>query len=378
MKKFLSTLTGAAALTAALLSCSKPADAVLPEGPAAGEITVRIDVPEDQFTKSAFADRKDFQINKVQVFVFDAASLLETSYYAAVSPVDNSTSVTLATFTGPKTVYAILNHDRLALTPKVSTLTNLEETLTDLSMNTPTSLVMSGKNTVTVTEYDKNKNAGAAPQSVNVFVKRLASMIQLDQVTVDFRGTALEGATFSIEELYLKNVVGKSRLGVSGVTASAGSSVLPLPLEDSEHTNYAYWYNKGTLQASGAPAVTYDVWSHSCTSAGSPSALSRILFAYPNKTAGDSHADSFSQRKTRLVVKAHVKATAYSIVDEDTYYVLDLPVLVANNVYRVTNFTITALGKKNDDKDEDLQAGRITPTITVDPWTGTTNLSYEF
>jgi len=377
MKKTLLFLMGAAALAAAL-SCSKNG----PEAPsveaAGGAITVRIDVPEDQFTKSAFSERKDFQINKVQVFVFDSANLLETSYYTAVSPVDNSTSVTLATFTGAKTVYAILNHDRLVFTPKVATVSQLEETLTDLSMNSPTSLVMSGKNSVTVTEYDKNKNSGAAPQTVNVYVKRLASMIQLDQVTVDFRGTALEGATFSIEELYLKNVVGRSRLGVSGLTGTANSSVLPLPLEDAEHTNYAYWYNKGTLQASGAPAVTYDVWSHSCTTAGTASPLSRILFAYPNKTAGDSHADSFSQRKTRLVVKAHVKATAYSTVDEDTYYVLDLPVLVANNVYRITNFTITALGKKNDDKDDDLQAGRITPTITVDPWTGTTNLSYEF
>ena len=57
MKKSLLFLSGAAALAASLLSCNKPAEALLPENPAGGEITVRIDVPDDQFTKSAFADR---------------------------------------------------------------------------------------------------------------------------------------------------------------------------------------------------------------------------------------------------------------------------------------------------------------------------------
>ena len=52
--------------------------------------------------------------------------------------------------------------------------------------------------------------------------------------------------------------------------------------------------------------------------------------------------------------------------------------LLANNIYRITNIDITMLGKDNDDKDDDIQAGRIQPNITVDPWNGTTNLSYEF
>jgi hypothetical protein len=96
-------------------------------------------------------------------------------------------------------------------------------------------------------------------------------------------------------------------------------------------------------------------------------------------TTGDSHADTFNQRHTRFVVKAHVKAAAgYSDFDGDTFYVFDLPVLVANNIYRITSIKLTMLGKDNDDKDDDLQAGKIQPTITVDPWNGTTNLTYEF
>ena len=210
---------------------------------------------------------------------------------------------------------------------------------------------------------------------MNIYVKRLASQILVDKVTVDFTGTELEGGTFSISQIYLKNVVGKAPLGVQGLTATSNSGILPIVLGDGDHNTTANWYNKNTYEA-GCPAVIYDNASIAATSvAGSSTALGRVLFAYPNKTNADSHAESFGPRHTRLVIKAHVKKDP---VDDDTYYVLDLPVLVANNIYKITDFKITMLGKSDDNKDDNLQAGRITPTITVDPWTGTTNLTYEF
>ena len=200
-------------------------------------------------------------------------------------------------------------------------------------------------------------------------------MIQLDKVTVDFRNTSLEGGTFTIQEIYLKNVVGRAPIGVSGDPETD----MPMVLSDANHTNYDYWYNKLTKQATGAPGVTFDTWTKSCTVVGSPTTLARDLFAYPNKTAGDSTADTFSQRKTRLVIKAHVTASANTspAIDQDTYYTFDLPVLVANNIYKIANINITMLGKDDDDNDEKSLVGRISPTITVDPWTGTTTLNYE-
>lgn len=375
MKNTLFFLTGAA-LIAAAISCNKPADAVFHDGAASGAININIGIPDDQFTKSAASEMKDYQINKIQVFVFDAAGKLETDYFESLSPVATTNyNVTLATFTGAKTVYAILNHNRIALRPKVGTLSNLETMLSDLSDNSATNLVMSGKNEITVTEYDKNKNAAAVPQTLNIYVKRLASQILVDKVTVDFTGTELEGGTFSISQIYLKNVVGKAPLGVQGLIATSNSGILPIVLGDGDHNTTANWYNKNTYET-GCPAVIYDNTSIAATSvAGTSTALGRVLFAYPNKTNADSHAESFGPRHTRLVIKAHVKKDP---VDDDTYYVLDLPVLVANNIYKITDFKITMLGKSDDNKDDNLQAGRITPTITVDPWTGTTNLSYEF
>lgn len=374
MKQQLYYIT-AAVCTLGLYACSQKAAQPVPEVAPGNSITVNIGLDE-KTTKSEYNARKDFQINSIQVFVFDGQQALETDYYEAITPTQGSTSVTVATFTGPKTVYAIVNHSRINFA-KDTPLSALETRLTDLSENTPTNLVMSGKNTLTVQEYDKNKNATASPQSLNIYVKRLSSMIVLDKITVDFSKTSLAGASFTVKELYLKNVVGKSRLGVGGLTSTAGSAVLPIPLSDGEHTNYSYWYNKGSKQASGAPGVTIDVWNYNCPNvSGGASSIGRCLFAYPNKTTGDSHADSFDQRKTRLVLKAHVKKD--TVVDTDTYYVFDLPVLVANNVYNIQNITLTMLGKDHDDKDDDLQSGRISPTITVDAWTSTTQLTYDF
>lgn len=338
-------------------------------------LVVRIGIPDE--SKAASDAVKDYQINKVQVFVFDHNGVLETDYYKELAGSETRTSVTLNTLTGSKTLYAVLNHERIKFTHRVSRLAELEGLLSDLSMNSPGQLVMSGKNTLTVLEYDVNKNASATPQGIDIYVKRLVCQILLDKVTVDFTGTSLEGGSLNIQEIYLKNVVGKCPLGMSGIGTPDGSDVRPLPLTESEQGNYSNWYNKGTFQED-APEVTFDRLDLSCDTSGQPTKLSRSLFAYPNRTDTDSHADSFSQRMTRLVIKAHVRASLYADIDKDSYYVFDLPVLEGNHIYNVQNIRLTMLGKDSDDKDDDLQAGRITPTITVDPWSGKTSLNYEF
>lgn len=381
MKKPLFTVFVALAATFASCNKSAPAPEAAQSTVPDASITVNIGM-ENEGTKAPTSLVKDYLINKVQVFVFDNTDKLETSYFEGSLTKNNSHSVKIATFTGPKTVYVLVNHDRITkFKPHTTTIANFEAELTDLSMNTPSSLVMSGKNTVTVGKYGTNGSAGTDGQiqSVNVYVKRLAAMVVLDKLNVDFRGTDLEGATFSVQQIYLKNVVGKALLGVNGLTGTASSTVLPLPITDDQHTNYTYWYNKGTLET-GAPAVTFETdMGVSCNVAGADTPLSRHLFAYPNRTDADSHEETFEQRHTRLVIKAHVKAaTSYSNLDNDTFYVFDLPQLTANNVYRITSVRITMLGKDNDNKDEDIQAGRIEPAITVDPWNGTTTLTYDF
>ena len=374
MKKQL-LLLGAACLLG-LFSCSK--EAAAPD--TAANLRVMIG-PDETLTKSDYDSRLDYQISSVQIFVFDDQGKLETDYYSDVTPTSNPVSVDLATFTGTKTVYAVTNFNRLTLA-KDYLLTDFEALTSDLTDNSATKLVMVGKNTLTVTEYDKNKNPSAEAQTLTIYVKRLAAMVVIDKITVDFSKTSLAGATFTLQEIYLKNVVGKCHLGLTGVTAEEGANVLPIALTDDEHTNYDNWYNKGTKPAVGAPYVTVDTWPHPCTevAGGDGNVLSRCLFAYPNKTTEDSHEAEFCQRMTRLVIKALVKKADVTPGTKGvvTYYVFDLPVLVANRVYRISNVGITMLGKDNDDNDDDLQAGKVRPAITVDGWVDADPLDFEF
>ena len=239
MKKISIFLLTAAALVGAF-SCNK--NVVAPEQPVLadlpnGSITVNIGAADE--TKAALTAMKDMRINSVQVFVFDANNRLETDVYKDGLSADNSTQVTINTKTGNKTVYALLNHERLSFTVGSTgqLLADYEAILTDLSQNTSEAdLVMTGKNTVNVTDYN-NQGAGGTPQAVNIFVKRLVSRIQLDGITVDFRGTSLEGANFTVQKIYLKNVVGKSPIGMQGLTgvSDATSSILPKELPAGEY-----------------------------------------------------------------------------------------------------------------------------------------------
>lgn len=372
------------AATLAAMSCNKnaPVAEALPEATPDATLSVNIAM-DNEATKAPGSEVKDYRINKVQVFVFDAENKLETSYYEGGLSKNITHSVKIATFTGAKTVYVLVNHNRITkFKPHTTTVTNFEAELTDLSMNTPSSLVMSGKNEVTVGKYGVNGAAGTDTQinSVNVYVKRLASMIILEKLIVDFTGTDLEGGTFTVKQLYLKNVVGKARIGVDGNTGTAESSALPLAIDNATHAAAENWYNKNTLQATGAPAVTFENdLSISCDVSGGETTVGQHLFAYPNRTDADSHAETFGQRHTRLVIRANVKAASgYSDFNADTFYVFDLPQLVANNIYRITSIKLTMLGKDDDSKDDDIQAGKIQPVITVDPWIDTTNLTYDF
>ena len=342
-----------------------------------GRLTLHIGVP-DEGTKSASTERVDNQINYVQVLVFNGNNL-ETSRYEDLhnTPKTNGeTELSITTRTGNKTVYAILNAPRL----NVLTLSALESSLSDLAQNSPTNLVMSGKQTVEVAKFDANAVPAQNAQTVNIFVKRLAAMIQLDAVTVNFNGTSLEGGSFNITEIYLKNVVGKAPYGVSGASTGNTTTGLPIELSDSDLSNAAYWYNFNTKK-SGAPGVTVDGFATNCNVIGTPTSLDRDLFAYPNKSDSDATSESFSPRYTRLVIHALINVPASyrseALDNKDSYYVFDLPKLAANKIYKISNINITMLGKDNDNSDEKTPVGSIRPVIKVDEWSDTVTLNYE-
>lgn len=394
MKK---TLLFSAIVLLGAIACQKntpvgPIDEPALDGPT-GVISVSVHTPMPE-TKAAKSSIQDSKINSIQLFVFDANGRLETSRYEA--SYDGSTPVTITTKTGTKTVYAVLNSQRL----NFSTIDKFEGSdsngtgmaYNDLGENTVTKLIMTGKNTITVNEYDKNKDASATAQSLTIRVKRLAAKVQLDKITVDFRNTALEGGELAVQEIYLVNVVGKSPYGVQsiGTSEAAATTGIPVALPNSMFTAInANWYSMGTLPASltGIPAVTYDQAlgdAYKCTGAevaGTAKTMDRVFFCYPNRAeAYQEGATPANPVHTSLVIKGRIKSngTTYidPAIDKDTWYTFDLPAIEPNKVYQITDIKITMPGA--DTPGERIITGKTDMSVAVDEWTQTVELKYEF
>jgi len=246
---------------------------------------------------------------------------------------------------------------------KTCTLSALEGTLSDLKDNSKDNLVMTGRKSVSVSEYN------GTPTSVEIHVKKLAAAILLSGVTADFSNTSLEGSSFVLKDVYVKNVVGRAPYGVANDGTGTASTGLPLPLSTSQRRQASYWYNKLKLDTTPL-ALTYDACN--LTSVSTPN---RILYVYPNATTDDpenvpgASAGDFTPRHTRLVLHAQVGG-------KDSYYPFDLPVLEANKKYSVS-VHITMLGKPNDNDDTRVTVGSIKPVIIVSDWDATQSLPYN-
>lgn len=314
-------------LIIATASCQKNAIPESPEtvldGPT-GQILLSIGQPE---TKVAVADMAEHRINQVQVFIFNSAGQLETDRMATnASPATSATlQLSLTAKIGKKTIVALVNAPR----QKPASLSQLEAAVSDLNENSVNNLVMIGKESVAVEEYN------GTPGTCTIPVSKLASAVVLTEVTANFTGTVLEGSSFVIKEVYVKNVVGRVPYG----SPSSGTD---------------YRYNKAKLDTTPL-ALTYDACNLSGTAVAKPN---RAFYVYPNTKKGE----------TCLVIHAQVGG-------KDTYYPFDLPVLEANKKYSVS-VNITMLGKPDDNDDTRIAVGTLQPTITVSDWDKTATLPY--
>ena len=394
MKKILVSILTAATMFG-LASCNKSVET--PEGPRP-DCNLVVNIGTEVTTKAAYSDPNgsDRQINSLQIFVFDAEGKLETDYYKSFSGSNVSASATIATFRGRKTVYAVANRARLYL-PKEYLLSAFESydatsygaapIVSDLSENTygPTSfnLVMSGKNEVDVLPYDPNVAASATngATTVNIYLKRLVSLVRLGKVTVNFDNTSLEGANFTIQQIYLRNVVGKSLIGMTANSSSAAEAVtaFPVVLPSTNFNNSSCWYNFGAIQDT-APAVSVDAFTKDAEDvSGTATVVNRSLLAYPNAATADSREATFSPRYTRLVIKAKVSKAGFSAKDEICWYTLTLRFpLVANKIYNIDNVNITMFGSNSDDDTLNDEPGRLTASVSVADWATGDDLNYNF
>ena len=268
-----------AGLAAILFSCEKnPAPEAVTldsvEKVAYGNVKITFDVPE-QATKTLSTQTRETKINSIHVFIFNKTTgKRETDLFETVSSdVSGSYSMTLTSLTGDKIVWAVVNAPRLNNVPDENT---LKLKVSDLGENTPTSLLMSGfDDKVTVKETNANdpsKKDVVTETTIKVF--HLGARISLNSIKVDFRNTDLEGATFTVKSLYLKNVAGK--INIDGTTTG-------LNLGES-----ASWYNLANENAvNGASDAIKKLTSDlslnlGCNVRGETTSMGYSWYVYPN------------------------------------------------------------------------------------------------
>ena len=335
-----------AAVAAMVCSCDKDGDCVpcQKEEEQEQKATLRVSLnlegdPQTRATNYVTAQAYETAVNDVQIFVFDSKGAFATYLDA-----DTKTSdITINTIYGQKTVYAVVNGPDLS---GITTQDALEHTAVDLGANSTTTskgFVMVGSNAC---------NVSGTTATVSISVKRLVARVALQKITNSLPDSY---GSLTVNSVMLINVAGNQNLEC---TASIST-----------------WYNKmgrkdgatatqiidGTTNLASHPTLTFMNVGKSVANGGSLAPATPYLFyTYQNNSTseGNGWSNTFSARKTRLVVTATIGGTKY-------YY----PVSISNpqrNTAHTVELTITGLG--STDPDILVQKGAITATVTVDPW----------
>ena len=310
MKKNL-IIASVIALTACFTSCSKTAQPGngSPDAKAeTGMLVVSVNPDNGSATKADGSQGtvgSESAVTSLQVFIFYGANNaalgqtennLETDAYEVFTGTASSRAKTITTTVGQKYIYAVANAPRLTgvtsiddLRARILFLGNNYLTETTVGSETRRGLVMTGAYGYTsgdtpinvqstrkeVTAYTQGNDATMT--SVPIGLYRLAARIELDNIQVDFRNTDLEGKTFVVSEIYLKNVP-------NGVHFSGQNADL-LSGDD------GYWTNKVTRESSPqdksglsvAPLIyeQRNGGGTTCSNTGSETAINSYFYAGP-------------------------------------------------------------------------------------------------
>ena len=273
-------------------------------------------------------------VNTYQVFVYSLDSkLLET--YANVSGTEPS--VKLNCRVGCKEIVVLAN------APDLSSLTSLsmmKQARSRLEHNDIDSLVMEGSTEVELTS--------SMTSAVEVKLKRIVAKVRLTGIKVNFESSSYDESQFELLCAYMINVPADKKY-LSAMEANA----------DNGPTS---WYNQ--LYYISDPK--YDSLLHSDINVIGETdyQTEHLFYCYPNPyTADDFSSDGWTERPTRLIVKAQYQGKFY-------YYPISLPGLKQNTVYDVS-LVITRPG--TTDWNDDMKKYEDLFTISVVDWeTGAT------
>ncbi|MBP3257972.1 MAG: hypothetical protein J6M23_08280 [Bacteroidales bacterium] len=431
MKKLFNiSLAALAAMVVGLTACNKnpqPEVVTEPENPAEvvtpdpGLLVVSVN-PENGIESKvagASATAAESAIKSLQVFVFygetktqlgQTENNLETDIYKTYDGTENHKTELITTTVGQKYIYALANAPRLR---GITTVNSLKEQVMNLGYNSIPSggLVMAGAFDYSwnegansgqinvlgkkkeITAYTQNQPSTYTTVSINLY--RLAARIELQSIEVDFTGTDLEGQSFTVEEIYLKNVPNGVRMDGQNSTLLSG--------------DMTYWTNKISKEASPKDKAGLDVTGLVFESiagedknilaggSGNPTkstkTYGRYFYSYPNPITTDvtgGTPSTFTQRRTRIVIHAKIGGVdsyyPVSIADPTNFIPADSSTpansathsqIVGNHKYVISKMKITSKGLPDDTIDEPIVTGRAEVTVTVQDWNGNTVLNYD-
>lgn len=390
----------------AVTACNKQvvSPAPAPADKQTGNISVSV---SPELTKAASHRAGETQVRSLQVFVFDSQGLLETDKYDDTG----LKTLTLTTLTGNKHIWALVNAPRLSLekdTPESSftqTVSFLSDNQFSGSDASQSGLVMVGAYgatqvpgaqqgalnpaTKTITPYVVGSNA---PDLVPINVYRLGARISLNQVTVQFKGTSLEQASyFKIADIYLKNVVNGLYIDGTNVEVVENADFWTNCITDHSTTanpNGNFYTDKGSTARHGDLSYLLCDKGLSLSTSnvkGGTITVNRDWYVYPNTCTSDNTSSSWSARYTRLVIHAVIPLSDGT--PKDTYYVFPIPPasvntesptqILSNHTYDINNITVTMFGKDHDNDDALSETGKIQVSVTISNWTNEYSFTYE-
>ena len=297
--------------------------------------TLQVNVSDVVTTRATSV--KDSQIGvgegDIQVLVFNS----DGNLVAFGKNNASSSNLTISLPTGVVKCYAVVNSSEdLSSVSKESVLLQKSSYLKN---NATSKMEMIGSATKTVS---------TGVNSVTIAVKRFAAKVQIDKITPAFTSPAHKAMEFKLTGIYLINVNG----------------LCPYSQASTASTDNGLWYNRQKYVSGECNSLISDRFDSPVTlqlsaDTVTPYTTSHYLYCYPNPTATDSSADSWSHRYTRLVVET-------TLADKTYYYPINIPTPAANTLYQITNMKITGLG--SDSPDKLVEKGTISVSITVTDW----------
>ena len=333
MKKIVILAAFVAALSA-FEGCKKEVVASLPARESA-TISVNISgTPGTRATESG--TEAENTINTVDVLVFFAGG----SYNGRLDAFGHFTGgpYSVNATTGSRKIYAVVNSpvDLSAVG------TEAELLAVNAALNTQKSASSQLSNFTMIGSITHVLTAGINALSVDV--SRFASRVRIGTIKRDFASDALASQSFSVDAVYLSNIVTTSPYSLS-LTPLASDFANKLGVTDSA---YDLWAKRsvGSTLADGASVAL--------------SGAGNYMYCMPNSIATDSEAAVFEPQNTKVVVECTLDGLKL-------YYVVPLGAVAANHSYDIAELVLTRPGSADPNSKTEVSA--CTFTINVLPWT---------